>query len=317
MNFTENIQNQPVKSPVKARHVSRSKRLLRISVIYSLFAAVALFVAYDFYQSPKEYMLKKQNEAYAAELAVLQARIGEMEKSLQQVSERDDLVYRVVFEMKPIPAEQRNVGYGGADRYFELRGYQNSDELIEASERLDKLGRQMYVEYRSLDKIARQAAIKEKKLKSIPSIKPVSTGNFSYISSPYGFRYHPKSHKWKKHTGIDIAVRYGTPVYATGDGEVQEAFRDRYYGRMVLINHGFGFQSLYAHMSKLAVKKGSKIKRGQIIGYVGNSGLSTGTHLHYEVIKNGYRVNPRRYYEDALPAGEYEQIVRRAKDSGK
>jgi murein DD-endopeptidase MepM/ murein hydrolase activator NlpD len=313
MNFTENIQNQPVKQPVKARRVSRTKRWLYVSVFYSLFAAFVLFIAYGFYQSPKEYMLQKQNIAYAAQLAELKEKISAMEESLQEVSMRDDMVYRVVFEMKPIPEEQRSVGYGGADRYFQLRGYKNSDDLIETAERLDKLGRQMYVEYRSLDKISRTAKLKEKKLTAVPSIKPVSTGVFSYISSPYGFRYHPKSHKWKKHTGIDIAVRYGTPVYATGDGIVQESFRDRYYGRMVLIDHGFGYQSLYAHMSKLAVKKGAKIKRGQIVGYVGNSGLSTGTHLHYEVIKNGYRVNPRKYYEDDLPPGEYGQIVHQAK----
>jgi len=308
---------QPLKKPVKVSTFRSWKKWLLISGFYIMVSGMVLTGAYVFFQSPKEYALRKENRAYRQQLSALMNKIEKMETTLNEISVRDDSLYRVMYGLSPIPKEQRMVGYGGSDRYYNLRGYRNSDQIIYAAERLDNLGRKMYVEHKSLEKLAKKAELREKRLRSIPAIKPVSVLDFRYISSPYGFRFHPKTHRWKKHTGIDIVARYGTPVYATGDGVIKESFRDRYYGNMVIINHGFGYQTLYAHMRKAAVKKGDTVKRGQVIGYVGNTGLSTGTHLHYEVIKNGYRVNPKRFFSNDLSQSQYLQIVDAAKKRGK
>ena len=273
----------------------------------------ALYITYDLYQSPKEYILQQENEAYQKQLEQINSKIDSMESSLTRVVGYDDSIYRVVYEAEPIPIEQRQVGYGGADRYNDLKGYSNSDEIIAASAKLDRLGRQMYIELKSLNEVSRIANNNAKMLASIPAIQPVSINDYRYISSPFGYRDHPKSGRWKKHEGIDIVAPYGSPVYATGDGMIEYLRSSMHgYGKVIIINHSFGYETLYAHMSKLAVNPGDKVKRGQLIGYVGNTGISTGTHLHYEVIKNGRHLNPRKFYFNDISVWEYQSIVRNA-----
>ncbi len=273
-----------------------------------------LFAAYNVYQSPKEIVLKQENEKYRVQLERLNLKIDNMSQSLNAIVGRDDSIYRVVYEATPIPAEQRQVGFGGSDRYVDLKGFDNSDLIISTAAKLDMLGRQLYVEYKSLDEVSKIAKLKVKMLASIPAIQPVSINDFHYISSPFGYRSHPKNGHWKKHEGIDIVAPYGAPIYATGDGVVEYPSSSMYgYGKVVVINHGFGYQSLYAHMSKKAIKPGNQIKRGQLIGYVGNTGISTGTHLHYEVIKNGLSLNPKNYFFNDLTQWEYITLVNRAK----
>lgn len=277
------------------------------------FSMGALYITYDLYQSPKEYALMQENQAYRQQLEQINSRINSMEMKLSSIVGRDDSIYRVVCQAQPIPVEQRQVGFGGSDRYNDLKGYKNSEEIIATSAKLDRLGRQLYVEYKSLQEVSKITTNKAKMLASIPAIKPVSIDNYRYISSPFGYRNHPKSGKWKKHEGIDIVAPYGAPVYATGDGVVEYPHSSMYgYGKVIVINHSFGYETLYAHMSRYVVKPGDKVKRGQLIGYVGNTGISTGTHLHYEVKKNGRHMNPRKFFSNDVSAWEYQSIVQNA-----
>lgn len=285
--------------------------IVRMLSFYSFVSVVVLLLAYTV-KTPKEYLLEKQNKAYAARLDSLKNKLQKMEAGLSAIVQRDDSIYRTVYEMSPIPKSQRKVGYGGADRYADLRGYNNADAIIDVASRLDRLSRQLYVEHKSLNAVERHAKLQEKKLSHIPAIPPVAIRDYTYISSPFGFRHHPKTGKWRKHTGVDIAARYGAPVYATGDGVVRIAAWEAGYGRMVEIDHNFGYMSIYGHLSRIAIKQGVEVKRGQLIGYVGNSGISTGTHLHYEVRKNGYAVNPKKFYSLDISEYEYEEMIRRA-----
>ncbi len=308
-----NIQKTelPLKPAQRNGLVWSRKGIIRLLFFYALVSVIVLSLTYTI-KSPKEYLLEKQNKAYAAKLDSIKNKLQKMEAGLSAIVQRDDSIYRTVYEMQPIPETQRKVGYGGADRYADLRGYDNSDEIIEVSSRLEHLARQLYVEHKSLSAVERRAKLQEQRLSHIPAIPPVAIRDYTYISSPFGFRHHPKTGRWKRHTGVDIAARYGAPVYATGDGVVRIAGRESGYGRMVEIDHGFGYMSIYGHLSRIAIKRGTEVKRGQLIGYVGNSGISTGTHLHYEIRKNGYAVNPKKFYSLDLSEYEYEEIIRRA-----
>ena len=292
------------------------KPIMRLLGLMLLTAFGLWYLTYHVFESPKEYVLAQQNKAYKQKLAQISMKVDSMEQSLTSVIGRDDSLYRVVFEKKPIPAQQREVGYGGSNRYLDLEGYQNSEALIAVNAKLDRLGRQMFVEHKSLKSLSSIARKKEEIIASTPAIQPVSVNDFRYISSPFGFRHHPKTGRWKKHEGIDIVAPYGAPVYATADGVVETPRKTMYgYGKVVVLNHHFGYETLYAHMSRIAVKPGEKVKRGQLVGYVGNTGISTGTHLHYEVIKNGRHLNPRKFFRYDISSWEYQFLVSKANDT--
>jgi murein DD-endopeptidase MepM/ murein hydrolase activator NlpD len=217
------------------------------------------------------------------------------------------------FEANPIPEEQRKAGFGGVNRYRALEGFNNSDMIIGTSKRMDILQKQMVVQSKSLDEIAKLAEEKEKLLAAIPAIQPVANEDLTRMASGYGWRSDPFTKARKFHYGMDFTAPKGTPVYATGDGIISRADNGSAgYGKHIRIDHGYGYVSLYAHLSKYNVKKGQKVKRGDIIGFVGSTGRSQAPHLHYEVFKDKERINPINFYYGSLSAKEFEALLKAA-----
>ncbi|MCC7231880.1 MAG: peptidoglycan DD-metalloendopeptidase family protein [Bacteroidia bacterium] len=296
------------------------KRLFRIFGWLStaiVFAAVIMLFAYNFFDSPKEKQLKRQLEETTYQLELLTQRTDQVEAVLQDIQERDNTIYRVIFEAEPIPPSVRQAGYGGIDRYKALSGYFDADLVIDITKRVDKLSKQLYVQSKSFDEVWDLVKNKANMLSSIPAIMPVASKDLTHVASGYGMRVHPIYKTVKMHTGMDFTAPTGTEIYATGNGVVATVEYDgRGYGNNVIINHGYGYSTLYGHMSRIAVKPGQKIKRGDLVGYVGNTGTSTGPHLHYEVRKNGNPVNPVNFYYNDLTPEEYEKMLEISSQAG-
>jgi len=289
------------------------QRLLRAStfMVASVFMGFLIYVtASKLIDSPKEKLLKKENSQLKAQYDLLDQRMIQAEGVLADIQRRDDDIYRTIFEADPIPREIREAGFGGVNRYRKLEGFKNSDLIIESSSMLDQITKQLYIQSKSYDEVYNMAIKKEKMLASIPAIQPVSNKNLKRMASGYGMRMHPIYKRRKKHTGMDFSAETGTEIYATGEGKVILVEKSRRgYGNHVVIDHGYGYQTLYAHMSRFNVRRGQEIKRGEVIGYIGNTGTSVAPHLHYEVIKNGNKVNPINYYFNDLTPEEYEQMI--------
>lgn len=260
-------------------------------------------------ETPKEKGLKRELNHMALQYQVLNKKMTQAQKVLAEVENRDNNIYRVYFEANPIPEEQRKAGFGGINRYQDLEGYDNSDLIIETNKKLDILQKQIVVQSKSLDEIALLAEKKEKLLTAIPAIQPIKNENLARMASGYGMRMHPILKYRKMHNGMDFTARTGTEVFATGDAVVKKASRTTGYGNLVILDHGFGYETYYAHLSKFKVRKGQKIKRGEVIAEVGSTGLSTAPHLHYEVHKNGKVINPINFYHGDLTAEEYDIML--------
>jgi murein DD-endopeptidase MepM/ murein hydrolase activator NlpD len=242
----------------------------------------------------------------------LLAEVDKLQIQLQNMEYRDDNIYRVVLGAEPIDKSIREAGVGGMDRYEEIKekGIIHDDIIVKLTESVDNLRRKIYIETKSQDEVVELAENKEKLFASIPAIQPVSNKQLIALASGFGLRIHPVYKVKKMHTGIDFAASIGTPIYATADGiidQLEVSFSG--YGKMIEIDHGFGYRTRYAHMHGFAVKKGQKVKRGDLIGYVGDTGLSTAPHLHYEVFVNGKHVNPVYYFFNDLNPAEYEKII--------
>ena len=229
---------------------------------------------------------------------------------MANVADRDNNLYRVYFEASPIPEEQRKMGFGGINRYKELEGYENSELIINTTKRLEVLTKQVVVQSRSLEELESLANNKEDLLGAMPSIQPIHKNDLKKMASGFGYRRDPFTKKRRCHRGMDFTAPRGTPVYASGDGVVGRADnRSAGYGKHVRIDHGFGYVSLYAHLDKYNVKRRQKVKRGDVIGFVGSTGRSVGPHLHYEILKEGKRVNPLNYYSGNLTAEEFDIML--------
>ncbi len=230
---------------------------------------------------------------------------------LSEVEDRDNNLYRVYFESNPIPAEQRKAGFGGINRYNHLEGFENSKLIVNTSRSLDILTKQIVVQSKSLDEIAKLAEDKEKLLSAIPAIQPVNTEDLTRIASGYGYRTDPFTKAKKFHYGMDFTAPRGTPIYATGDGIVTRADNTATgYGNHVVIDHGYGYESLYGHMYKYNVRAGKRVQRGDVIGFVGSTGRSEAPHCHYEVFKDGERINPINFYYGSLSAEEFDNMLK-------
>jgi hypothetical protein len=279
----------------------------------TLAMAVGLLILFsNYFESPKELLLKNQVKELEFYYENLNQKVTSLEGLLSDMEYRDDNIYRVVLGAEPIEKSIREAGIGGAGRYEDIlaKNIIHKDVIIDLSERVDKLRRKMYIESKSHDEIVLKAENKEKLFAAIPAIQPVANKQLVALVSGFGMRVHPIYKVKKMHTGIDFAAAIGTPIYATADGvidEVQVSFSG--YGKMVEIDHGFGYRTRYAHMHGFAVRKGQRVKRGELIGYVGNTGLSTAPHLHYEVLINGVQVNPVHYFFNDLNPAEYEKII--------
>lgn len=280
-----------------------------------VFASLLMYLGYLFIDSPKEKFLKREIKEYKLQLEIIEKRMEQLNLVMDELASRDDQIYRVIFEATPIPNTVRNAGVGGAERYREFENLENGDLLIRCLQQIDQLTRKFAIQSRSYDEISSLATKKNELLASIPAIQPVSNKELARIASGFGYRIHPIYKTSKMHTGMDFTAPVGTEIYATGNGTVEFSGSDRGYGRHIIINHGFGYQTLYAHMSELKVKRGQKVSRGEIIGYIGNSGQSTGPHLHYEVIKNGNKINPINFYFNDLSPEEYDKLLEMAESA--
>jgi murein DD-endopeptidase MepM/ murein hydrolase activator NlpD len=296
----------------KVQHRFRDKMLKVLSYVLTsvFFSFIVLVIGFSVIDSPKEKQLKREINQLQFQYNLLNKKMTNVSDVLNNMASRDNDIYRVVLDAQPIPQSIREAGFGGSDRYKDLEGFTNSQLMIDATRNMDQLIKQIYVQSKSYDEIEKLAMNKEKMLASIPAIQPIDNKSLKCIISGFGWRIHPVYKTEKFHTGIDFAAAEGTPIYATGDGVVEKAdAAEEGYGNHVVINHGFGFESLYGHMSRIAVTVGEKVKRGQVIGYVGCTGLCTGDHVHYEVIKNGVKVNPIDYFYSNITPEEYKEII--------
>jgi murein DD-endopeptidase MepM/ murein hydrolase activator NlpD len=285
-------------------------RVLSYLATGTVFAVITIFLANKFLPSPIQKKQNRELEVVKLQYELLNKKMKQVQTVLNDLQDRDDNIYRVIFEADPIPSSIRNAGFGGSDRYKDLEGYSNTQLMKETTERLDRITKQLYIQSKSFDEVVKMAKGKEKLIASIPAIMPLNNKNLKHAPSGYGWRTHPIYKTQEFHPGMDFTAEQGTPIYATGDGVVEIADANAQgYGNHVVINHGFGYQTLYGHMSKIATAPGKKVKRGDLIGYVGSTGLSTGPHVHYEVIKNGEKVNPINFYYNDLSPQEYQLML--------
>lgn len=261
-------------------------------------------------ETPKEKSLKRELSNMQLQYDILNKQMTQIEGVLADIEDRDNNIYRLYFEANPIPEEERRAGFGGINRYKKFEGYDNSQLIINSNKRMDIIKKQLVVQSTSLDEIAVLAEEKEKLLAAIPAIQPVKNEDLSRIASGYGWRSDPFTKARKFHYGMDFTSPRGTPIYATGDGVIVRADSGSSgYGNHIRIDHGYGYTSLYAHLYKYNVKKGQRVKRGDVIGFVGSTGRSQAPHLHYEIFKDGDRINPINFYYGNLSAEEFNEIL--------
>ena len=298
----------------KRIELSRAKKIKNLFyfLIGSAFTGLLMIIIFfQFFDSPKEKILNREIKQLSTQYEIVQDKLLQVELVLDNIQERDDNIYRVIFEADPIPKSIRKAGYGGVNRYKNLTGYNNSELVISTANKIDQITKQLYIQSKSFDDIIELAKNKANMLASIPAIQPVSNKDLSRMASGYGTRIHPIYKTKKFHAGMDFSAKTGTPIYATGDGVISKVRRSRKgYGNHVIIDHKYGgYKTLYAHMQKYIVKRGQKVKRGEIIGYVGNTGTSVAPHLHYEVHKDGKKINPVNFYYNDLTPDQYEKML--------
>ena len=280
--------------------------------------AIGYYVIFAlFFDSPKEKVLQREMNQMTLQYELMQKKLGRMDDVLSNLEETDDNIYRTIFEVEPIPGSIREAGMGGINRYSELEGFENDEIVIKTAKALDKIRKKMYVQSRSYDDLIELARNKEEMIASIPAIQPISNKDLKRTASGWGMRIHPIYKIRIFHYGLDFTAPRGTEIYATGDGKVTSVRRSkRGYGNHIVIDHGYSFETLYAHMTSFNVKRGHKVKRGDVIGFVGSSGTSTAPHLHYEVHKNHKKVNPINYFYNDLTAEEYDRMIEISMKSG-
>lgn len=266
--------------------------------------------------SPKEVELKKENKLIRTQYELLSKRLDEVSLVLKDIQQRDDNLYRAIFHSDPIPSTIRKSGFGGVGRYDYLLELPNPDLIIQTTQKMDLLSKQLYIQSKSFDAIVDMAKQQKDRLLHIPSIQPVANKDLSKVASGYGTRIDPIYGTMRFHAGMDFAAKTGTDIYATGNGNVIYVDWKQGYGKCIIIDHGFGYQTLYAHMDEYTVKVGQKVIRGEKIGEVGNTGKSTGSHLHYEVHVKGKPDNPAKYYFMDLTPEEYDQMLQIAANHG-
>jgi murein DD-endopeptidase MepM/ murein hydrolase activator NlpD len=275
--------------------------------------AIAIVIIYStYFQSPKEAILKKENQELVLYYDIAKNELDDMNKMMEHLQDRDDKVYRTIFEADPIPASIRKAGVGGSERYKQIldSNIEKEELILNTFKRIDQLKKQMYIQTKSYDEILQMARNKEKMWASIPAIQPISNKEITRLASGFGMRIHPIYKVKRMHTGCDFSAPRGTPIYATGDGVIHRVkYNLSGYGKEIIIDHGYGYMTRYAHMQDWAVTEGQKVKRGELIGYVGNTGTSTAPHCHYEVIKDGDQVDPVHYFFMDLNEEEYEKIL--------
>jgi murein DD-endopeptidase MepM/ murein hydrolase activator NlpD len=294
--------------PLTGREIFRSVAMRVVWV--GAIGAASVWLFERVFQSPADRSRDREIAFLERQLEEMKSEVSTMEAALSAMAMRDDAVYRTLLGVQPVPEHLRNPGVGGSDRYADVRGHAHSEDVAELKGRIEALQRSMVTQSKSLDEVTAMALEYEDRLESIPAIQPIRNDDLNRMAGGWGYRIHPIYKVRKFHYGMDFSAPEGTEIFATGDGVVVKVKRlYNGYGRHVVIRHGFGYETLYAHMSKSLVQKGDRVKRGQIIGLVGSTGTSTSAHLHYEVHKDGVKVNPAHYYFNDLTPAEYEAML--------
>ena len=263
--------------------------------------------------TPTELTQAREISNFKLQFDLLNKKITQLNLVLEDIEQRDNNIYRVLFETNPIPNEVRKAGFGGINRYENLEGFENSDLVVETTKKIEILTKQIVIQSKSLDEIERLASDKEKLLASIPSIQPIKNDDLTRMASGFGFRTDPFDKSRKMHYGMDFTAPRGTPIYAASDGKVIRAdSRSSGYGKHIRIDHGFGYITLYAHLNKYNVRRNQKVKKGDVIGFVGSTGRSQAPHLHYEVRKDGKKYNPINFYYGNLSPDEFDALLKLA-----
>ena len=298
---------------VKTTFVDRLKKI-SFSVAFGIVLGVVLLViGMNVFQSPKERRLRREMAAMERQVRKMSETVKRNESVLRDLENRDNSIYRTLLEAEPISDDRRMSALAQQD-FSAIDGLEISALVAETSRRIDQLTHRLYVQSLSFDEVYRMASSKKERMDHVPAIMPLAKNSCSVISG-FGTRYHPILHYRRMHTGVDLSAKTGTPIYATGDGVVKVAGRSDElggYGVAVLIDHGFGYKSLYAHMSEVKVRQGQSVKRGELLGLVGSTGLASGPHCHYEVWLNGNKVNPIYYFFNDLTPKEYEEVIEAA-----
>jgi len=302
---------------IKSKKGKKIKNFLVMLVAAMIFMVLGFVVFTPIFESPKEKELKRELEFVKLNEGLHSKKIAQLDKILKDIQDRDNNIYRLYFEVNPIPEEQRKAGFGGVNRYKALEGFDNSEMIIDVTKNMDILSKQLYVQSKSLDEIVKLAENREELLAAIPAIQPVKKENLTRMASGFGWRDDPFTKARKRHWGMDFTAPQGTPVYATGDGVIKRVDQGAAgFGKHIRIDHGYGYVTIYAHLSNYNVKKRQKVKRGDLIGFVGNTGRSQAPHLHYEVIKNGKKINPINFYYGNLSPEEFEAMQKAAQIEG-
>nr|WP_314838995.1 M23 family metallopeptidase [uncultured Flavobacterium sp.] len=294
---------------------TQKRRKFGVVILFILAAALFGFLSFivllntPFFETPKDRLQAREIENLKLNYAILNKKMDQVNGALDAIEERDNNVYRVYFNKTAIPDSIRKAGFQGKNRYELLEGYNNSQLVINTTKRIDVMSKQLAIQSKSLDEILKLAEAKSEFLSAIPAIQPVRNENLKHMASGFGYRTDPFTKARKMHEGMDFTAKSGTPIYATGDGVVAKADNTASgYGNHIVIRHGFGYETLYAHLSKYNTRAGQRVKRGDIIGYVGSTGRSEAPHLHYEVLKDKKVVNPLNFYYGNISAVEYVAI---------
>lgn len=283
--------------------------------VSALFGLIMLFVLLSspVIETPKEITQAREIENYQLQYEQLNRKMKQIESVLDNLQDRDNQIYRVIFEANPITDDVRKAGFGGVNRYADLEGFDNSELIINTTKKMEILSKQIVVQSKSLDEIQRMALDKEVLLSAIPSIQPINNENLRRMASGYGWRTDPFTKSRRMHKGMDFSAPTGTPIYAPSDGKVIRVdSRSAGYGKHIRIDHGFGYVTLYAHLSEYNVRRGQRVKRGDVIGFVGNTGRSVAPHLHYEIRKDGKHLNPINFYYGDLNTEEFNALLEAA-----
>lgn len=308
---TENLAYRKIK-PKKGQRLGVVALFLLASGLFG-FLCFVILINTPFFETPKDRLQAREIENMKINYSILNKKMDQVDEVLTNVAERDNNLYRVYFNSSPIPEEQRKAGFGGVNRYKALEGYDNSELVVSTTKRVDVISKELVIQSKSLDEILKLAKEKEKLLVAIPAIQPVKNEQLKQMASGFGYRSDPFTKIRKFHAGMDFSAKTGTPIYATGDGVVDRADNTASgYGNHIVIRHGFGYETLYGHLSKYKVRAGQRVKRGDVIGYVGSTGRSEAPHLHYEVHKNGEVVNPLNFYYGNISAAEFAAISKLA-----
>lgn len=280
------------------------------------FGIATFFIMMHVIDSPQESQLRKENKLLQTQYEVLDLRLNNAMEILDDIQQRDENLYRAIFQAESIPESVRKSGFGGTNRYKHLMELSNAELVVSTTQKMDMLRKQLYIQSNSLEELIEIGKNQEERAKYIPAIQPISNKDLRQTASGYGMRIDPIYRTPRFHSGMDFSAKVGTDIYATGDGKVTMAGWKQGYGNCVMIDHGYGYQTLYGHMSKFKVRVGQKVKRGEVIGAVGNTGKSTGPHLHYEVIVRGRYDNPSKYYYMDLMPEEYDRMIQIAENHG-